>query len=82
MTTRDHVEPTPEQGTEWILSGATPTEGAQLLEFHIQHHEEQIRKHQLKLTNARNCLKKIQAEEWPVDDEGRLTLSEDNPLNR
>ena len=45
--TRKHVEPTPKQGTEWLLQGDTLLGGIRILEFQVQHHEEKIRREQL-----------------------------------
>jgi hypothetical protein len=74
------TNPTPKQDLEWLLSGGTREEGIRQVEFEIRHCTERIRRLQLKLANAQHCLKELKAENWPVDHEGLLTLSEDNPL--
>ena len=76
------MEPTFREGKEWLLSGATPEEGIRSLEYEIQLYEDQIRRKQIKLANAQNCLKRLKAGNWPVDNEGLLTLSTDNPLSK
>lgn len=74
--------PTPKQAKEWMLSGATPEEAIRSLEYEIQHYDDQIRRKQIKVATARHCLKELKAGNWPVNDEGFLTLSEDNPLSK
>lgn len=74
------TKPTPRHEDEWYFSGATSESAAENLEWRIQSLTRKITKLQVELANAHLSLKAIRADEWAKEDNGLLTLSEDNPL--
>lgn len=72
--------PTPEQDWEWLLEGLSPAEGTAAVKAHIDRLQKQVNKLQITLTHDHAVRKSIENGDWPVDEDGCLTYSPDNPL--
>lgn len=71
---------TPDQEAEWVLQGYTPEGAENFLEWQIREATKKIAKLQVQLAQQHRNLKRIKTKDWPLDDSGRLILSNDNPL--
>jgi hypothetical protein len=72
--------PTPVEEFEWLFSGLLPGAAIKILERDAERLEEVIRKAQIKRAQALLVRKHIEQDRWPKDDNGFLTLSDDNPM--
>lgn len=72
--------PTPAEEYEWLFSGLLPGAAIAILEHDAARLEKVIRKAQIKRAQAYLARKQIEENKWPKDEDGFLTLSDDNPM--
>lgn len=73
-------EVTARQEYEWLLTGLLPKAALCVMDADIARHQDQVRKLQIKLAEIHTFRNNIADGDWPVDDDGFITKSADNPL--